>query len=83
MLPIKRLASLALNPRQLSVLPPSSASAVFFSYRAKSTLASTIKKMGVERTIIQEGSGATPNPGDQVTIEYTGWLSNNGEKGTQ
>jgi len=31
--------------------------------------------MGVEKTLISPGNGADkPNKGDQVTMEYTGWL---------
>ena len=30
--------------------------------------------MGVEKTLLQEGSGAIPQKGDKVTMEYTGWL---------
>lgn len=30
--------------------------------------------MGVQKTILQEGSGASPKNGDKVTMEYTGWL---------
>lgn len=30
--------------------------------------------MGVQKTIIKEGTGAQPTPGNTVTIEYTGWL---------
>lgn len=30
--------------------------------------------MGVTKTVIKEGSGATPKPGQTVVIEYTGWL---------
>jgi FKBP-type peptidyl-prolyl cis-trans isomerase len=30
--------------------------------------------MGVEKTIRQEGNGPVPKNGDQVTMEYTGWL---------
>lgn len=29
--------------------------------------------MGVTKTIISEGSGGSPKPGQQVTIQYTGW----------
>ncbi|KAI0132242.1 FKBP-type peptidyl-prolyl cis-trans isomerase [Xylariales sp. AK1849] len=42
--------------------------------------------MGVNKTILQEGSGAQPVAGQQVTIEYTGYLKdpqkpdNKGEK---
>lgn len=30
--------------------------------------------MGYTKTIHREGSGPSPNPGEQVTIEYTGFL---------
>ncbi|KAG5993816.1 FK506 binding protein proline rotamase rapamycin-binding protein [Claviceps pusilla] len=30
--------------------------------------------MGVQKTIIKEGTGAQPTTGNTVTIEYTGWL---------
>ena len=30
--------------------------------------------MGVEKTVLQEGSGAIPTKGQTVSIEYTGWL---------
>lgn len=30
--------------------------------------------MGVTKTTIKEGSGAVPQVGQSVTIEYTGWL---------
>ncbi len=30
--------------------------------------------MGFTKTIIHEGTGASPKAGDTVTIEYTGWL---------
>lgn len=30
--------------------------------------------MGVTKTTHQEGSGPSPNKGDRVTIEYTGFL---------
>jgi FK506-binding protein 1 len=35
--------------------------------------------MGVEKTIISEGSGASPKKGDKVTMEYTGWLRTPGQ----
>ncbi|RYP90091.1 hypothetical protein DL770_003783 [Monosporascus sp. CRB-9-2] len=30
--------------------------------------------MGVKKTVIEEGSGPQPVAGQNVTIEYTGWL---------
>lgn len=30
--------------------------------------------MGVQKTVLREGSGAQPSAGSTVTIEYTGWL---------
>lgn len=30
--------------------------------------------MGVQKTVISEGSGPSPAKGDTVTMEYTGWL---------
>ncbi|KAI3574626.1 hypothetical protein IWW34DRAFT_632594 [Fusarium oxysporum f. sp. albedinis] len=30
--------------------------------------------MGVQKTIISEGSGASPQVGQKVTIQYTGWI---------
>lgn len=30
--------------------------------------------MGVTKTILEEGTGAQPTPGQTVTIVYTGWL---------
>jgi FKBP-type peptidyl-prolyl cis-trans isomerase len=31
-------------------------------------------RMGVTKTIIRKGDGASPQKGDKVTIEYTGWI---------
>ena len=40
--------------------------------------------MGVTKQIIKKGDGKTyPQNGDNVTMEYTGWLSENGNKGKQ
>lgn len=38
---------------------------------------------GLEYEILQEGKGASPKLGDMVTVHYTGWLDNNGERGQQ
>jgi peptidylprolyl isomerase len=38
---------------------------------------------GLEYEIVQEGTGATPQKGQAVTVHYTGWLDNNGELGTK
>ncbi|KAM0195283.1 hypothetical protein ACHAPI_006588 [Fusarium lateritium] len=42
--------------------------------------------MGVEKTIIKEGSGPIPQARQKVTIEYTGWIKEEGKpenKGSQ
>ncbi|KAF0643897.1 hypothetical protein NXS19_013500 [Fusarium pseudograminearum] len=40
--------------------------------------------MGVEKTIIKEGNGPSPQNGQKVSMEYTGWLQNaDGTKGSQ
>lgn len=37
---------------------------------------------GLKYEILTEGKGTdTPEPGQTVTVHYTGWLDNNGEKG--
>ena len=36
---------------------------------------------GLAYEIIQEGSGASPKQGQQVTVHYTGWLDENGQPG--
>lgn len=38
---------------------------------------------GLEYEIIHEGTGETPKKGQLVTVNYTGWLNVNGEKGTK
>ncbi len=38
---------------------------------------------GLEYEIIQEGSGVSPEVGEQVVVHYTGWLDKNGELGTK
>lgn len=30
--------------------------------------------MGVTKTTLKDGTGASPKPGQTVVIEYTGWL---------
>ncbi|KAL6708738.1 FK506 binding protein proline rotamase rapamycin-binding protein [Coniothyrium glycines] len=47
---------------------------------------STLLNMGVQKTVISNGSGPSPKKGDTVTMEYTGWLRTPGkpeEKGSQ
>lgn len=38
---------------------------------------------GLKYEIIQEGSGKSPEVGQQVTVHYTGWLDKNGELGSK
>lgn len=38
---------------------------------------------GLEYEVITEGSGLSPRKGQLVTVHYTGWLNNKGEKGTK
>lgn len=40
----------------------------------------TSYKMGVQRTVLVEGSGPSPVKGDTVTMLYTGWLKEEGKK---
>ncbi|KAG9692770.1 FKBP peptidyl-prolyl cis-trans isomerase, partial [Aureobasidium melanogenum] len=45
---------------------------------------STAINMGVTKQIIKQGDGVNkPKNGDNVTMEYTGWLEENGAKGKQ
>jgi len=38
---------------------------------------------GLEYEILQEGNEPTPQKGNKVTVHYTGWLDNKGQKGTK
>ena len=38
---------------------------------------------GLQWTDIKEGTGETPKPGQIVVVDYTGWLFENGQKGTK
>jgi FKBP-type peptidyl-prolyl cis-trans isomerase len=38
---------------------------------------------GLEYEILQEGNGESPRKGKPVTVHYTGWLDNKGEKGSK
>jgi FKBP-type peptidyl-prolyl cis-trans isomerase len=38
---------------------------------------------GLKYTDIKIGDGATATPGSKVSVHYTGWLYNNGTKGTK
>lgn len=46
-------------------------------------MARTKTDSGLEYEIIKEGTGQSPQRGQQVTVHYTGWLDNNGEPGTK
>ncbi|PQE30522.1 peptidylprolyl isomerase protein [Rutstroemia sp. NJR-2017a WRK4] len=37
--------------------------------------------MGVQKTILKEGTGEIPKVGDTVTIQYTGWLKDATKQG--
>ena len=38
---------------------------------------------GLKYTDTKTGDGAAPTPGNKVSVHYTGWLYNNGAKGTK
>lgn len=38
---------------------------------------------GLQYEIIKPASGSSPKAGQTVTVHYTGWLDNNGQKGKQ
>lgn len=38
---------------------------------------------GLEYEIIEPGSGASPKPGNMVTVHYTGWLNKDGQPSGQ
>lgn len=38
---------------------------------------------GLAYEVLQEGTGESPQKGQHVKVHYTGWLDNNGEKGTK
>lgn len=40
----------------------------------------TLKSMGIEKTIIKEGSGASPSAGQNVTVHCTGFVTATGMK---
>jgi FK506-binding protein 1 len=39
--------------------------------------------MGVQKTILKEGTGEIPKAGDTVTIQYTGWLKDATKQGEE
>lgn len=45
-----------------------------------SRFSSTPHTMGVQKTILVEGNGPSPQNGDTVTMLYTGWLKEAGKK---
>jgi len=38
---------------------------------------------GLEYEILTEGTGPEPKVGQEISVHYTGWLDENGEKGTK
>lgn len=38
---------------------------------------------GLQYEVQQEGAGASPKPGQRVTVHYTGWLDDNGKPGAK
>jgi len=51
--------------------------------KGTNTMARQTTDSGLAYEIIQEGSGAFPKQGQQVTVHYTGWLDENGQPGTK
>lgn len=45
------------------------------------TFTTSARTMGVQKTTISEGNGPSPQKGDRVTMEYTGWLRTPGQPG--
>jgi len=43
------------------------------------TFTTTTRIMGVTKTTISEGNGPSPQKGDKVSMEYTGWLKSPGQ----
>lgn len=75
----------ATKPGQLH-MPLSSAVPISACTRLTPRCSNNLGKMGVTKTTHQEGSGAQPQNGQTVTIEYTGFLkdtSKPGNKGKQ
>ena len=68
-----------LAPRLSSFRPFTKAS----PFTTTRTFTQTAAIMAVTKTTTQEGTGAQPQKGQTVTIEYTGYLKTpSGEKGT-
>jgi FK506-binding protein 1 len=49
-------------------------------HTTKSLFHTTARTMGVQKTILVEGNGPSPQKGDTVTMLYTGWLKEAGKK---
>lgn len=47
------------------------------------TMARQTTDSGLAYEIIKEGSGVSPQKGQQVTVHYTGWLDEQGQPGTK
>jgi FKBP-type peptidyl-prolyl cis-trans isomerase len=51
--------------------------------KGTATMARTKTPSGLEYELMQEGTGVSPQKGQQVKVHYTGWLSNNGVPGNK
>jgi FKBP-type peptidyl-prolyl cis-trans isomerase FkpA len=51
--------------------------------QASKKMTRTKMASGLEYEILEEGTGASPQKGNLVTVHYTGWLNDNGQAGKQ
>lgn len=66
--------------RALSSLPRSSAHLTRLTTTSTHRFSTTARTMGVQKTVLVEGNGPSPQKGDTVTMLYTGWLKEAGKK---
>lgn len=62
-------------PRISRIIPSTTTTSTTFKF-----FHTTPRTMGVQKTIIVEGNGPSPQQGDTVTMLYTGWLKEAGKK---